>query len=80
MKVSVFKQCKYYDSDTSTQMVIETIRSGSTKAQVNALRQLLNNGKIKEYDKLKKSYPASQSQVFSAMEEKLKIYMSIMEI
>ena len=57
MKVSIFKQCKYYDSDTSTQMVIETIRSGSTKAQVSALRQLLNNGKIKEYDKLKKKLP-----------------------
>lgn len=57
MKVSIFKQCKYYDSDSTTPEIIERIKNGDVKEQVIALRQLLAEGKTKEYGLQKKELP-----------------------
>jgi predicted P-loop ATPase len=57
MKVSVYNQCKYYSGDTYTSEVIEAIKNGKVKEEVIALRQLLAEGKSKEYSTLKKNLP-----------------------
>lgn len=57
MNVSIFKQCKYYDSDSTTEAIIKSIRNGEVKKQVSALRQLIAEGKTKEYGLKKKELP-----------------------
>lgn len=55
MKVSLFRNCKSFVTDLSTEEIILQIKNGVEKDKTIALRQLLAEGKNDEYDEQKKS-------------------------
>lgn len=57
MKVSVFKECKYYAYDTTISQVIEGISNGEVKNTVTALRRLLEENNESGYGLAKKKLP-----------------------
>lgn len=58
MKVSVFKNFNQVEANLDLSVILEQIRSGKFKARIQALRELLRQGKVDEYDDKKRSLPA----------------------
>jgi hypothetical protein len=58
MKVSVFKNFNQVEANLDLSVILEQIRSGKYKARIQALRELLRQGKTDEYSSAKRSLPA----------------------
>ncbi len=58
MKVSLFRNFNQVEENLEIGVILEQIRSGKYKARVQALRELLRQGKSEEYDSAKRSLPA----------------------
>ena len=58
MKVSLFRNFNQVEENLEIGVILEQIRSGKYKARVQALRELLRQGKSEEYDAAKRSLPA----------------------
>jgi hypothetical protein len=58
MKVSVFKNFNQVEANLDLSVILEQIRSGKFKARIQALRELLRQGNVDEYDDKKRSLPA----------------------
>jgi hypothetical protein len=58
MNVSVFKNFNQVEENLDLSVILEQIRSGKFKARIQALRELLRQGKVDEYDDKKRSLPA----------------------
>jgi len=58
MMVSVFKNFNQVEANLDISVILEQIRSGKYKARIQALRELLRQGKTDEYSSAKRSLPA----------------------
>jgi len=58
MMVSVFKNFNQVEANLNISVILEQIRSGKYKARIQALRELLRQGKTGEYSSAKRSLPA----------------------
>jgi len=58
MKLSVFKNFNQVEANLDLSVILEQIRSGKFKARIQALRELLRQGKTDEYASAKRSLPA----------------------
>ncbi len=58
MKVSLFRNFNQVEENLEISVILEQIHSGKYKARVQALRELLRQGKSEEYDSAKRSLPA----------------------
>jgi len=58
MMVSVFKYFNQVEANLDISVILEQIRSGKYKARIQALRELLRQGKTEEYTSAKRSLPA----------------------
>jgi len=56
--VSVFKYFNQVEANLDISVILEQIRSGKYKARIQALRELLRQGKTEEYTSAKRSLPA----------------------
>ena len=58
MRVSLFRNFNQVEENLEIGVILEQIRSGKYKARVQALREILRQGKSEEYDSAKRSLPA----------------------
>jgi len=58
MMVSVFKNFSQVEANLDISVILEQIRSGKYKARIQALRELLRQGRTEEYSSAKHSLPA----------------------
>jgi len=58
MMVSVFKNFNQVEANLDISVILEQIRSGKYKSRIQALRELLRQGKTEKYSSAKRSLPA----------------------
>ena len=58
MKVSLFRNFNQVEENLEIGVILEQIRSGKYKARIQALRELLRQGKSEEYNSAKRTLPA----------------------